>query len=65
MGIGKDMLAVNVHSNKSYVCFSSISWKSYCCNKVEVNLATLSFWDITGFMKLVSGVCLVAVYGFI
>ena len=34
---------------QSPFCVGRISWRSYDCHKVQVNLATLSFGDITRF----------------
>ena len=46
-------------SNKSYLCVSHISCRSYDYHKFEVTLATPSLWDITGFKTVVS-VCMVS-----
>ena len=37
---------------------SSISRGSHDCHRVVVNLATLTFWDITGFKRVLSLSCL-------
>ena len=56
--ISKGMLPITYfHSNKASFCIIQISWSSYDCQKVEVNLATHSLGDITGF-KTVASVCL-------
>ena len=46
-----------LYSNKFYFVVSQSSSRSQNCHKVEVNLTTLSFLDITGFKTVVS-VCL-------
>ena len=39
---------------KPVFCASEISWRSCDCHRVEVNLATLSFGDVTRFNIVVS-----------
>ena len=54
VGVSKGMMSVKcLRSNKASFCVSGISWRSLLCHRVEVNLATLSFWDITGFKTVV------------
>ena len=58
MGVRKGMLPVKyVRLIKASFCVHQNSWRSLDCHKVEVNLATLSFWDIVKFKTVVS-VCL-------
>ena len=43
-------------SNKASSCVNQILWRSKVCHKVEVNLSTLNFGDITRY-KTVMSVC--------
>ena len=50
VGASKGMVPVKYFcSNKASFCVSGMSWSSQDCHKVEVNLATLCFGDITRF----------------
>ena len=44
--------------NLSRICVHQISWRSYDCHNIEVNPATISFVDITGF-RIVVSVCII------
>ena len=51
--VSKGMFPVRyVHSNKSSRV-SQIRWRLLCCHKDEINLATVSFGDTTGFKSVV------------
>ena len=54
--VSKSMLSVKYFcSNKAYFCASQILWRSRGCYKDEVDMATLSFGDITGFKAVAVG----------
>ena len=55
LGVIMGMLSVKYFcSIKASFYVSQISRRSYDCHNVELNLATHSFWDITGFKRVVS-----------
>ena len=61
VGVSKGMLIVKYFcSNKSFSCVSQILLRSQGCCKDEVNVATLSFMDISIFKAVVS-VCIYCV----
>ena len=55
LGVSKGMLRVKYfRANKASFCVNRISRRSYGCHRVEVNLATISFGEITGFEAVVA-----------